>query len=213
MTRMIRIVKVGNHIIKGRDGKQPMFLVELDGAGGAYIKCIYKTANFNGSDALAHAEEACKKNGVRHVYLQDASVIRCSPNARWQYSLSFKHRLRHGKTWYEKHGYRLDSSTAVKKADVALKRFSDMDAECIYTDISKTMRLPKPLPDETWKMYLLRQECLVYARIMANLYGFEPYHRRSQKISGVHLAKSRQHYEISAIFTTNPARFTWKKTL
>jgi len=72
----------------------------------AYLRYLRKYRRWGGSEVLSVAEEIVQDRGVHCLSLQDASKIACSENNGSSFAdLTFLQLLRHGQTWYERHGY------------------------------------------------------------------------------------------------------------
>jgi hypothetical protein len=224
--------------IRGRVDGQLAFRISVRDRV-AYVHAVYKTRGMDGKETMAAIERYCKTRGdVESVRLQDASKVHCS-DKRISYSLSFRSRLKHRRTWYELLGYKGYKYNAIHEeehvsnpnpeesrrafladkeaADKALTLFSRAKAHTMLTAIGRvpSVEVPPPLSKlESWKTYLLRLECHVYARLISHVYGFAPYAVPSEAIA--HNAGMRDHLDLfnrANVFAIHPNMYVWEKKL
>lgn len=115
-----------------------------------YLVFVNKTREKSGKEVLRDVEQFVKHDlGGKELGLQDASFIAC--NNKTNYDLAFKHLLKHGKTWYESQGYRIDriatgnnafkSTAAVqdarKKVADAIKEYANFPVHKLSAAIRK----------------------------------------------------------------------------
>ncbi len=89
-----------------------------------YLVFVNKTREKGGKEILRDVEQFVKHDlGGKELGLQDASFIAC--NNKTNYDLSFKHLLKHGKTWYESQGYRINRIDGKTAPRVARRKVAD----------------------------------------------------------------------------------------
>lgn len=148
----------GSHHTFG-DRYRMAWRIKLPKKGGAHhLAALQKQPGYGGAQLLMMAETYVAKDlGGSRLTLQDASFVHCGPDGHpkghpkgpkkptdIEFDLGFRSLLVHGKTWYERQGYRAIRGISEKSQDatrVAVKAFSEVDVKAVREAVRRQIEL------------------------------------------------------------------------
>nr|WRJ70076.1 hypothetical protein TetV2_00631 [Oceanusvirus sp.] len=226
---------------EGRMSDPPLRLGEVQADGSVHVSSLGPiTGGWTGAELLRLAAARAKEAGARTLRLQDASYVSCG-NGGPLVSLAVLSLIRHGRTWYERHGF--VARTGTKSVSLAREAAEDIRrlsanqlATVLQKQITAVSSMPGDLmigkstarsvlwrrrralaalrraPNDTVGRALARMSCRDIAAVLSALVGNREESPPPDSVAGVATPGAVAFRRLSVLWV-NPASVSWEKTL